>query len=100
MTMPDRVTGAASTAFAMPKSVIFTLPDGVTMMLPGFTSRCTRPRSWAACNALPVCSSRSIVTSAVSRPREMIVASGSPSTSSITRYAVSSGPSVTDAVSP
>jgi hypothetical protein len=45
MTMPDRVTGAASAAFAMPKSVSFTTmrpsAPGVTMMLPGFTSRWT-----------------------------------------------------------
>ena len=45
MTMPDRVTGAASAALAMPKSVSFTTTRpsavGVTMMLPGLTSRCT-----------------------------------------------------------
>ncbi|SKU64821.1 Uncharacterised protein [Mycobacteroides abscessus subsp. abscessus] len=46
ITMPVCVTGAASTALAMPKSVSFTWPVGVMRMLPGLTSRCTRP---AAC---------------------------------------------------
>ena len=43
ITMPVWVTGAASTALAMPKSVSFTWPVGVIRMLPGLTSRCTRP---------------------------------------------------------
>ena len=33
--------------FAMPKSVIFTVPSGVMMMFAGFTSRCTMPRRCA-----------------------------------------------------
>jgi hypothetical protein len=43
ITIPVWVTGAASTALAMPKSVSFTVPVGVMRMLPGLTSRCTRP---------------------------------------------------------
>jgi hypothetical protein len=39
--MPDRVTGTALAAFAIPKSVSFTFPSTRMRMLPGFTSRWT-----------------------------------------------------------
>ena len=40
-----------SRPLAMPKSVSSTRPSGVTRMLPGFTSRCTKPARWAASSA-------------------------------------------------
>ena len=88
MTMPDRVTGTASAALAMPKSVSFTMPSVRTRMLPGLTSRCTKPRSWAACSAQAASSTMRRVSSVESGPRAMSVDSGSPRTSSITSHAV------------
>ncbi|CFE38920.1 Uncharacterised protein [Mycobacterium tuberculosis] len=86
ITMPVWVTGAASTALAMPKSVIFTCPVGVIKMLPGLTSRCTRPAACAICRARPVCSSMSSACRNDSRPVRLSTEfSGSPLTSSITR---------------
>lgn len=86
ITMPVWVTGAASTALAIPKSVSFTWPVGVIRMLPGLTSRCTSPAVCATCRARPVCSSMSRACRSDSRPvRLMTEFSGSPLTSSITR---------------
>ena len=88
MTIPERVTGTASAAFAMPKSVSFTMPSLRTRMLPGLTSRWTKPRSWAACNAHAASSTMRRVSSVESGPRAMSVDNGSPRTSSITSHAV------------
>ncbi|SLH74942.1 Uncharacterised protein [Mycobacteroides abscessus subsp. abscessus] len=86
ITMPVLVTGLASTALAMPKSVIFTCPVGVTRMLPGLTSRCTTPAACATSSARPVCSSMSRPWLTESLPSlESTALSGSPCTSSITR---------------
>ena len=55
MTWPVAVSGTWSVMRAMPKSVIFTRPSGVTSRLPGLMSRCTRPAACAACSAIAVC---------------------------------------------
>jgi hypothetical protein len=85
ITIPDRVTGTAFAAFAIPKSVSFTLPSTRMRMLPGLTSRCTKPRSCAACSARAACSMIRNVCSGSSGPRAISDDSGSPRTSSITR---------------
>ena len=54
--MPFWVSGTASAARAMPKSVIFTAPsDRRTSRLPGFTSRCTIPTRCASASASAAC---------------------------------------------
>ena len=50
-TSPVWVCPDPSTARAMPKSVSFTVPSGVTRTLAGLTSRCTTPASCAAPSA-------------------------------------------------
>ena len=55
MMAPVWVSGTELVARAMPKSVIFTSPSGVTRMLPGFTSRWTTPASCAACRPSAAC---------------------------------------------
>ena len=44
-----RVSPAA--ALAIPRSISFTRPSGMSMMLAGLTSRWTSPRAWAAARA-------------------------------------------------
>ena len=83
--MPGRVIWASATARAIPKSVTFTRPSRLIMMLPGFTSRWTIPRWWAAWRARAV----SAVIRAAWRGgrapvRLTIEARSSPSTSSMT----------------
>ena len=53
--MPVAVFTSGSRSLAMPKSMIFTRPSASTMMLPGFTSRWTTPRSCAAASASATC---------------------------------------------
>ena len=48
MTRPVWVIWESPAVRAMPKSVIFAVPSSATRMLPGLTSRCVVPRSWAA----------------------------------------------------
>lgn len=84
--VPVAVSGAASSARAMPKSVILTWPVPVTSRLPGLTSRWITPARWAAYRPRAVCSTTSSVTSGPSAPlRARMADSGSPRTSSITR---------------
>ena len=40
------VDDESATARAMPKSITFTSPDGVSMTLAGLMSRCTMPARW------------------------------------------------------
>ena len=94
ITMPVAVRFASSEAraLAMPKSVIFVVPSAVISRLPGLMSRCTMPAWCATSRARAACATMSIVTSAGSRPsRSRIVDSGSPFTSSMTRYGPPSG---------
>ncbi len=85
-TIPVCVTADAPIDLAIPKSVSFTCPAGVMRMLPGLTSRWTRPMAWAALRARPVCSSMSRVCRIGSVPsRARTSDSGSPTTSSMTR---------------
>ena len=91
ITMPVSVrcdAWAAATAVAMPKSVIFVVPPAATRRLPGLMSRCTMPAWWAASSARAAWLTMSSVASGESRPaRARIADSGSPLTSSMTRYA-------------
>ena len=48
-------TDAAASGLARPKSRIFTVPFGVSLILAGFRSRCTIPRSWAAVSPSAIC---------------------------------------------
>jgi hypothetical protein len=83
-----RVRATLRADHAMPKSVIFTPPSGRTMMLPGFTSRWTMPDRCASASANAVCRNSESVVAVSSRPsRARRAESGSPSTSSMTRYA-------------
>jgi hypothetical protein len=76
---------------ATPKSTRMTAPFGLTMRLPGLTSRWIVPFSCAACSASAVCATIDMVSETVSRPASLSrVESGSPSTYAITRYAQSS----------
>ena len=91
ITSPVRVRPAESTARAMPKSVSFATPVGVTMMLAGLTSRCTTPAEWAAPRARAACVIRSATSSGGSAPRSRIIcATVRPGTYSITSQAPSS----------
>jgi hypothetical protein len=73
----------------MPKSVTFTAPPAGSRMLPGFTSRWITPAVCAACSAPAVSATIESARAAGSRPsRASRLDSGSPSTSSITRYDV------------
>ena len=86
ITAPVRVMPTPSAARAIPKSVTFTLPCGVTIRLAGLTSRCTIPARWAAPSASPTWASRSrTAAGSRSRPPPIRFESGSPSTSSMTR---------------
>jgi hypothetical protein len=40
------VVDASASALAMPKSITFTSPAGVSITLPGLMSRCTMPARW------------------------------------------------------
>ena len=86
MTIPEAVMGIWLLAVEMPKSVIFTRPERASRMLPGFTSRCTTPATWAACSARAVCarigSSRRVGSTGWRSSRSDI---GSPRMSSMTR---------------
>ena len=74
-------------ARAMPKSMTFTLPSEVSMMLPGLMSRCTR---WLACEYCradrtpETISMASLIGTAV--PSEMSSLTVCPSTYSMTMY--------------
>ncbi len=55
MTAPALVSSSeSSSALAIPKSVTFTVPPGVTMMFPGLMSRWYTPASWATVSAAAV----------------------------------------------
>lgn len=62
MTSPVMVSADVPSTMAMPKSVSTTLPSFDRSTLPGFTSRCSTPASWAARSAAstsaPMCAAR------------------------------------------
>jgi len=93
--VPVTVIEASETARAMPKSVTFTSPSSVIRMFPGFTSRWTIPRRWAAsrAEATPIVTRTASSVSRVPRSRRM-EARSSPSTSCITMNWVPSEESV------
>jgi hypothetical protein len=70
--------------FAKPKSSSF-VPDFVSMMLPGFRSRCTIPSACAAASAPAISMANSSTSDNESTPRFNRCASVSPSRNSITR---------------
>jgi len=79
---------AASTGaprFAKPKSSTLTVPSDLILMLPGFRSRCTIPRSCAASSASAIWRANARASSSGIRPSLMRSARVGPSTSSITR---------------
>ena len=84
----ERVTSAASVGSRMrarPKSITLTWFARVIRMLPGFRSRCTTFAAWAAPSASATSRAYATASAAGRTPRAMRSASGSPSTSSITR---------------
>jgi hypothetical protein len=69
---------------AMPKSVIFAMPPFITMMLEGFTSRCTMSCWCANHSPSATCAMMSTTCSAVgSRPEAIMSFSSAPSRNSI-----------------
>ena len=85
-TAPAWVSWPTAAERAIPKSVSTSVPFGRTSRLPGFTSRCTMPFSWAACRASAACAISAMVRAGVSRlTRPSVRDRASPSTYSITR---------------
>ena len=83
---PSGPLSLSPTSAEMPKSTTFT-PVGVSMTLPGVTSRCTTPRACAAASAEATSAPMVIASrhgSCPSRPSRPL--SGPPSTSSMTTY--------------
>jgi len=73
----------------MPKSMIFTRPSASTMMLPGFTSRCTTP---ASCAKASPSATRAVISTASDggmTPSWIRSRSSRPSSSSIAMKASS-----------
>ena len=87
--MPVAVFTSGSRSLAMPKSMIFTRPSESTMMLPGFTSRWTTPRSWATASASATRAAISTASEGASEPPRMRSRSSRPSSSSIAMKATS-----------
>ena len=71
-------------ALAKPKSRTFTRPSLVTLMLAGFRSRWTMPRSCAYSSASAICLAMDSASSIGIAPRAIRSASVGPSTNSIT----------------
>ena len=85
---------ASASARAIPKSVSFTSPCGVTIMLDGLTSRWTIPAACAAASASAACRTSGAASSGVRAPsRAISPLSVTPSTYSMTSQV--SSPSVT-----
>ena len=86
ITWPVSVSDMPSAARAIPKSVTLVRRSGVTIRLPGLTSRCTIPVACAAPSASAAWASRSRTTSgSIGASGRSRLESGWPSTSSITR---------------
>ena len=86
MIWPVWVIEAPPAARAMPKSVILTVPSGVTSRFPGFTSRWTMPSVCAAATASAAWATTSAARSGgIGSPPRSRADSGWPGTSSITR---------------
>src|ERR1039457_6666053 len=79
--MPSDVIGVAAPAmagtFAKPKSSSFA-PDFVSMILPGFRSRCTIPAACAAASALAIWMANSSTSDNGSAPRFSPLRQGVP----------------------
>ena len=100
MTAAVWVTAAcpSASARAMPKSITFTAPERVIMMLAGLTSRCTMPCRWLKSSAAEASAMTSIARRGDSGPSDFTMSrSVRPSTYSMTMYG--SGP-FSDSVSP
>jgi hypothetical protein len=79
------VAAESETARAMPKSITLTVPCGVIITLPGFTSRWTIPFRWLKSRAPQMSAERAIARSGVRWPsRRRTSRSVSPSTYSMT----------------
>jgi hypothetical protein len=83
------VAAESDTARAMPKSMTLTVPWGVTITFPGFTSRCTMPLRWLKSSAAQMSAAKFIARSGESTPsRRSTSRRVSPSTYSMTMYGV------------
>lgn len=71
-------------AFARPKSRTFTVSSAAILMLAGFKSRWTMPRSWAASSASASCRARDTASASGSGPRAIRTVRSSPSANSMT----------------
>jgi hypothetical protein len=79
------VAAESETARAMPKSITLTVPWGVIITFPGFTSRCTMPLRWLKSRAPQMSAASVMARSGESRPsRRSTSRSVSPSTYSMT----------------
>ena len=79
------VAAESETARAMPKSMTLTVPWGVIITFPGFTSRCTMPLRWLKSSAPQMSAARLIARSGESWPsRRSTSRRVSPSTYSMT----------------
>ena len=79
------VEWVSSAAAAIPKSMTFTSPPGVSITLLGLTSRCTIPRWWAASRASATAAATRAASAGGSGPAATRSASVCPSSSSMTR---------------
>ena len=84
-TTPGSVSASPTADCAMPKSVTFTLPPGVSSTLLGFTSRWTTPWWWACASASAICAPTAATSAGGNGPRSLSSARRlRPSTNSIT----------------
>ena len=72
---------------ARPKSSSFTRPSSQTNTFAGFRSRCSTPREWACASPSAICSAIRSASSTGSGPFSIRLASVSPRSNSMTRYA-------------
>ena len=72
---------------ASPKSSSFTRPSSQTKTLAGFESLCSTPREWACASPPAICSAIRSASSTGNGPFSIRLASVSPRSSSMTRYA-------------
>ena len=77
------VVAESDTARAMPKSMTFTWPVVVIMMLPGLMSRCTTPARWEYSRAVSTPSITRTAAAGSSGPSWMMSLSRRPSTNSM-----------------
>ena len=90
----------SSTARAMPKSMTFTLPSGVTFTLAGLMSRCTIPARWLKDSASTIPSMYSTASEGATPGPWISSRRVSPGTYSITMYGRSTPSGLCGRISP